>query len=196
MRNLDAPLDALPLTHSPGLTVWLTGLSGAGKSTLARALMRQLGAIGQACCVIDGDELRGGLSRDLGFSLDDRMENVRRAAEMARLLNDQGLHALVALISPMTAHREQARAIVGAERYIEVYVRTRPEVCESRDPKGLYKQARQSTLSHFTGITSPYEAPTAAALEIDTSVSSVEASCDLVQACMRQRSPAPGGVAR
>ena len=91
-------------------------------------------------------------------------DNVRRAAEMARLLNDQGIHALVALISPMATHREQARLIVGAERYIEVYVRTRPEVCESRDPKGLYKQARQSTLSHFTGITSPYEAPTAAAL--------------------------------
>ena len=124
------------------------------------------------------------------------MGNLTPSAEMARLLNDQGIHALVALISPMATHREQARLIVGAERYIEVYVRTRPEVCESRDPKGLYKQARQSTLSHFTGITSPYEAPTAAALEIDTSQTSVEASCDLVQACIGRRWPSPSQAAR
>ncbi len=142
-----------------GLTVWLTGLSGSGKSTIARELERALHSEGRHAFVLDGDTLRTGLTRDLGFSREDRAENVRRTAEAARLLTDAGLVAIVSLISPFRAEREAARTIVGAERFVEVYVDTPLEVCEARDVKGLYARARSGEIPEFTGVSSPYEAP-------------------------------------
>lgn len=152
----------------PGAVLWLTGLSGAGKSTIAQAAQAALQAQGRAAVVLDGDDLRRGLSRDLGFSDADRVENMRRAAEVARLMADAGLVVLVALISPFREDRERARERVGAARFYEVHVATALSVAEARDPKGLYKRARLGLLPAFTGIGSPYEAPLAPALRIDT----------------------------
>ncbi len=160
------------------LTVWLTGLPGAGKSTLARALERRLHAFGRACLVLDGDNLRHGLNRDLGFSPEERRENIRRTAEAARLLNDAGVVSITALISPYREDRERARAIVGAERFVEVHVRATAEACESRDPKGHWRRARAGELPMFTGVDAPYEAPEAAALVLDTEALDVERCLD------------------
>jgi adenylylsulfate kinase len=149
-------------------TLWLTGLSGAGKSTIAYGLEQRLRADGRPCVVLDGDNLRHRLTRDLGFTDDDRRENVRRVAEVARLMNDVGLIAITALVSPFREDRESARQIIGDERFCEVYVSTPLEVCESRDPKGLYRKARQGDIRHFTGISSPYEPPLAPTVVVDT----------------------------
>ena len=138
------------------VTVWLTGLSGSGKSTIARELERTLHTQGRHAFVLDGDTLRTGLNQDLGFSREDRAENVRRTAEVARVLNDAGLIAVVALISPFRGERQRARQIVGAERFVEVYVDTPLDVCEARDVKGLYAKARAGEIPEFTGISSPY----------------------------------------
>jgi adenylyl-sulfate kinase len=140
-----------------GNTVWFTGLSGSGKTTLATRLQGEMQARGVNACVVDGDALRSGLNQGLGFSMEDRMEAVRRAAEVAKILNGTGVHALISMISPLRAMRTMAREIIGADRYIEVHVSTSLEICERRDPKGLYRQARAGTLSDFTGIHSPYE---------------------------------------
>ena len=149
------------------LTYWLTGLSGAGKSTLA--LAQHLRALGQAVCVLDGDALRAGLCRDLGFSAADRAENMRRTAELAKLLNDQGITVVAALISPTSAGRAAARQTIGSAQFIEIYVNTPLDVCQQRDTKGLYARARQDNSFALTGIAAPYEAPTCADLCIDTS---------------------------
>jgi bifunctional enzyme CysN/CysC len=151
------------------VTVWLTGLSGSGKSTIARELERTLHAQGRHAFVLDGDTLRTGLNQDLGFSREDRAENVRRTAELARVLNDAGLVAIVALISPYRDERERARQIVGAKRFVEVYVDTPLEICEARDVKGLYARARAGEIPEFTGISSPYEAPADPALRLPAS---------------------------
>ena len=156
-------------------TIWLTGLSGAGKSTLARALEQALLSRGHHCAVLDGDELRRSLCSDLGFSAADRRENIRRVAEVAHLLNRAGVLALVALISPMATDRAQARQIIGEDAMIEVHVATPLAVCESRDPKGLYKRARAGEIANFTGIGAPYEAPQAPELSLDTSALSLAA---------------------
>lgn len=142
-----------------GKVFWLTGLSGAGKTTIAQATRAQLAARGQPCAVLDGDELRRGLTSDLGFSAADRAESVRRAAEVARLMADAGLVVIVALISPYRADRDRARRLFEPGRFIEVHVDTPLAVAEARDPKGLYKRARQGLLSGFTGIDAPYETP-------------------------------------
>jgi adenylyl-sulfate kinase len=157
-------------------TIWLTGLSGSGKSTIAHALEKELLEQGRCCYVLDGDNLRHHLNRDLGFSASDRRENIRRSAEVARLMNDAGLIVITALISPYRADREMAREIVDPERFIEVYVSTPTKICEERDPKGLYKKARKGEIPEFTGISSPYEAPHSAALEINTELISVKAA--------------------
>jgi len=157
-------------------TWWLTGLPAAGKTTLARALATRLRADGKAVCVIDGDELRHGLSRDLGFSVQDREENMRRAAELAALLNAQGLHAVVALVSPTRSGRTQAAAIVGLGRFLEVHVSTSLEVCRARDPKGLYARASKDPAVGLTGLQAPYEAPQAPYLSLDTASLSVDAA--------------------
>ncbi|MBK7003035.1 MAG: adenylyl-sulfate kinase [Rhodoferax sp.] len=151
------------------LTYWLTGLSGAGKTTLAIALAQHLRALGQSVCVLDGDELRAGLCRDLGFSVVDREENMRRTAEMAKLLNGQGITVIAALISPTTAGRAAARQIIGSAQFIEIYVNTPLAVCQQRDTKGLYAKASRDSNFALTGIKAPYEAPTDADLCIDTS---------------------------
>jgi len=153
----------------PPATLWLTGLSGAGKSTLAAALAEQLAARGVAHFCLDGDVVRAGLCRDLGFSAADRRENIRRVAEVARLLNLAGLVVICSLISPLQADREQARAIIGPEHFLEVHLSTPLAVCEQRDPKGLYRRARSQQLADFTGISAPYECPPAPALTIDSS---------------------------
>ncbi len=150
-------------------TVWFTGLSGSGKTTLVRALQARLEGLGVRTAVLDGDALRGGLCADLGFDDAARAENVRRAAEVARLMNDAGLVVLCALISPREAQRERARAIVGVERFREVHVSTPLAVCEARDPKGLYARARRGEIRRFTGLDDPYEAPTTPWLALDTS---------------------------
>jgi bifunctional enzyme CysN/CysC len=146
---------------SLGATVWLTGLSGSGKSTVAMACERLLLEERQAAYVLDGDNLRHGLNGDLGFSAEDRSENVRRVGEVARLFADAGVVALVPLISPYRADRDRAREAhaVASLPFLEVYVDTPIELCEQRDPKGLYKKARAGELPGFTGIDDPYEAP-------------------------------------
>ncbi len=140
-------------------TVWLTGLSGAGKTTIARELEAHLRSDGVATCVLDGDEVRRGLTSDLGYSPADRWENIRRIAEAARLMNDAGLVVVTALISPYRQDRARAREIVGRERFLEVFVDTPLEVCERRDVKGHYARARRGELPQFTGISAPYETP-------------------------------------
>jgi adenylyl-sulfate kinase len=155
-------------------TVWLTGLSGAGKSTIACALERRLLDGGHAAYVLDGDNVRHGLNRDLGFSPGDRTENIRRIAEVARLLNDAGLIVISAFISPYREDREMARSIVGLADFLEVHVNTPIEVCEERDPKGMYKLARAGELPAFTGVSAPYEPPPVPECSIDTAVNSVD----------------------
>lgn len=157
------------------VTVWLTGLSAAGKSTLAVELERRLIDARRPCYLLDGDNIRAGISRDLGFGPADRHENIRRIAEVARLMNDAGLIAVTAFISPYRADRAMAREVVGAGRFIEVHVDAPLEVCEQRDPKGLYRKARRGEIADFTGVSAPYEAPEAADLVIDTARQPVEA---------------------
>ena len=156
------------------MTVWLTGLSGAGKSTLAQALAQRLRLRGWPVCVLDGDELRAGLCQDLGFSPADREENLRRAAETARLLNRQGMHAIVALISPTHSGRALAQRIVTPACFAEVHVSTPLEVCQARDPKGLYARAAQDPTLALTGVQAPYEVPQHPALRIDTQITPLD----------------------
>lgn len=158
----------------PPCTLWFTGLPGAGKTTLAMRLEAVLVRSGRPAFALDGDNLRHGLSSDLGFSDADRTENVRRAAELCRLFNEAGVIALCALVSPLASQRELARRIVGADRFVEVHVATPLAVCESRDPKGLYRRAREGGLKGLTGLDAPYEPPIAPDLRLDTSAVSVE----------------------
>lgn len=156
-----------PLVHRPAI-VWCTGLSGAGKSTLASAVKAQLEVLGCRAAILDGDALRGGLNRDLGFSAADRNESVRRAAETARILAGAGLIVIVALISPYRQARAAARDIAGTIPFLEVFVDTPPRVCEQRDVKGLYSRARAGHIANFTNISDPYEAPEFPDLTIKT----------------------------
>lgn len=173
--KVSAALRAKLLRQQPA-TVWLTGLSGAGKSTIAFELERRLMAAGHLAFVLDGDNIRHGLSRDLGFSPEDRSENIRRIAEVAKLVNDAGLIVITSFISPYRNDRAMAREIVGSDRFIETHLSTDIEECERRDPKGLYKKVRAGKIPEFTGITAPYEAPEQPELAIDTARSSVEES--------------------
>ncbi len=150
------------------MTFWLTGLSGAGKSTLAAELGRVLAELHVAHHLLDADVLREGLCGDLGHSDADRYENVRRIAETAKLFNQAGLHAIVASISPYRAHRQLARTIVSAECFVEIFIATSLETCIRRDPKGHYARAISGALQSFTGISAPYEVPTAPAITIKT----------------------------
>ena len=175
------------------VTVWLTGLSGAGKSTLAAELERRLVDAARPCYVLDGDNLRAGINRDLGFGPEDRRENIRRIAEIARLMNDAGLVAITAFISPYRADRQMARQIVGADRFIEVHVDAPLEVCERRDPKGLYRKARRGELPDFTGVTAPYEAPESPELALATGRRPLEECVRELFALVSARiRPAPG----
>lgn len=147
------------LNGHAGKVIWFTGLSGSGKSTLANALEKELHAQGKRTYILDGDNIRQGLNKDLGFTEADRVENIRRVAEVAKLMLDAGLIVMTAFISPFRAEREMARELIGEENFIEVFVDTPLEECEKRDPKGLYKKARRGELPNMTGINSPYEAP-------------------------------------
>lgn len=156
-----------------GAVVWITGLSGAGKTTLALATERALFDRGCGVFVLDGDKLRDGLCADLGFSLTERSENIRRIGEVARLMQEAGQIVLVSAISPLRADRARARALVPAPYFIEVHCRCPLAVCEARDPKGLYRRARAGELAQFTGISSPYEEPDAPELVLDSATASV-----------------------
>jgi bifunctional enzyme CysN/CysC len=148
--------------------IWLTGLSGAGKSTLANHLAMALHALGRAAYVMDGDNLRHGLCRDLGFTDADRAENIRRVAEVARLMADAGLIVITAFISPFRSERALARSLLAPGEFVEVHVDLPLSVAEARDAKGLYARARRGEIPHFTGIDSPYEAPEAPELRVDS----------------------------
>lgn len=161
------------MLHQKAATIWLTGLSGSGKSTLANALERQLAAKGRHTMLLDGDNVRFGLNRDLGFSREDRVENIRRIAEAAKLMNDAGLIVLTSFISPFRKDRQIAREIIG-DAFIEVYVSTPLEECERRDVKGLYQAARKGEIAEFTGITSAYEEPRHPEITIDTSKAGIQ----------------------
>jgi len=151
--------DRSALLGQHGCVVWLTGLSGSGKSTIARSLESRLVGQGHPAYVLDGDNVRHGLNSDLGFSPADREENIRRISELAGLFADAGIITIAAFISPYRTGRARARRIVGPERFIETYVDVSLDECESRDPKGLYKQARAGEITDFTGIDAPYEPP-------------------------------------
>jgi len=168
-------------------TIWLTGLSGAGKSTLAFALEKRLLELGQASYVLDGDNVRHGLNRDLGFSPADRTENIRRIAEVARLMNDAGLIVITAFISPYREDREIARKVIGAENFLEVHVSTPLMVCEERDPKGFYKKARAGEMPGFTGISAPYEPPLDPILALDTAATGTAACVEAALAILAPR---------
>ncbi|MDW8845696.1 adenylyl-sulfate kinase [Erwinia sp. MMLR14_017] len=150
-----------------GAVLWFTGLSGSGKSTVAGALEQALHQLGASTYLLDGDNVRHGLCRDLGFSDEDRKENIRRVGEVAKLMVDAGLVVLTAFISPHRAERQMVRDMLGEGRFIEVFVDTPLAICEARDPKGLYKKARAGELRNFTGIDAVYEAPEQAELHLD-----------------------------
>ncbi|MBK6961727.1 MAG: adenylyl-sulfate kinase [Gammaproteobacteria bacterium] len=167
--------------------IWFTGLSGAGKSTLANALERALFERGHHCYLLDGDNVRHGLNRDLGFSDADRVENIRRIAEVAKLLVDAGLIAMTAFISPFRADRQLARDLLPADEFIEVHVATSLAVCEQRDPKGLYRKARAGQIPNFTGIDSAYEAPVSPELVVDTGAEDLDGCVQNLLAYLEQR---------
>ncbi len=173
------------------LTVWLTGLPGSGKSTLAHALERRLIDAGRAAFVLDGDNLRHGLTRDLGFTPEGRRENVRRVAEAARLMNDAGLIVIAALISPYREDRLLAGGIIGPESFFEVHVSASAEACELRDPKGLYARARRGEIAEFTGVNAPYETPEAPALRLESGTASVDECVDQLFAAVVLRTLPP-----
>lgn len=159
-----------------GLVVWFTGLSGAGKSTLAQALAAELSAAGHLAYILDGDTLRRGLCSDIGFSREDRAENIRRAGEVAALFADAGFVCIASFLSPYLEDRARARQMVPAGHFIEVFINAPIELCERRDPKGLYRKARAELIPFFTGISDPYEAPESPEIEVRTGELTVEQS--------------------
>ena len=167
--------------------IWFTGLSGSGKSTIANALEGRLHRNGHHTYLLDGDNVRHGLNKDLGFSADDRVENIRRIGEVAKLFVDAGTIVMTAFISPYRADRDMVRELVEDGEFIEVFVDTPLEVCEERDPKGLYAKARAGAIKDFTGIDAPYEAPERAEVRLDTSGCSVEEGADQVLEALRRR---------
>ncbi len=160
-------------------TLWFTGLSGSGKSALANALEKRLLALGKHTMLLDGDNVRMGLCRNLGFTQQDRIENIRRVAEVSKLMNDAGLIVLTAFISPYRQDRENAREIIG-DGFVEIYVSTPLEVCEQRDVKGLYAKARRGEIPNFTGISSAYEPPVKPDIQVDTSACTLEEAVDQI----------------
>ena len=178
-RFLERP-EKEQLLGQHGLVVWFTGLSASGKSTLAISLERELYTEKMLTQVLDGDKIRSGLNRNLGFSEEDRIENIRRIAEVGKLFSDCGIIAISAFISPTHSIRAMARDIIGKENFYEIYLSTPLRVCEERDPKGLYKKARAGIIRDFTGISAPYEAPADADLVLDTSRYSVEEATKMI----------------
>ena len=181
-------LRAQHMNQAP-LTLWFTGLSGSGKSTIANALERRLYQEGFFTMLLDGDNVRMGLNRNLGFEPEDRIENIRRIAEVAKMMNDAGLIVLTAFISPYASDRRNARRIIGNENFIEIYVNTPLDVCEKRDVKGLYRKARENQIPNFTGISSPYEVPEQPELVVSTATHSIDECVDAILAYLKQRQP-------
>ena len=168
------------LLKQNGVVLWYTGLSGSGKSTIANEVAFKLHSMGRLSYVLDGDNIRHGLNKDLGFSPEDRKENIRRISEVANLFADAGLITMTAFISPYRVDRNFCRELVGEGRFIEIYTKASLDTCEKRDPKGMYKKARAGIIKDFTGINAPYEAPINPELVIDTDKKNVEESADLV----------------
>jgi len=168
------------IKHQKAKCLWLTGLSGSGKSTLANQLERTLHQMGKHTYLLDGDNIRQHLNKDLGFTESDREENIRRISEVAKLMVDAGLIVIVAFISPYQRDRQSARALFNEGDFIEIYMDTPLEVCESRDEKGLYAKARAGQLANFTGISAPYEKPINPEITIDSSKESLEASVEKI----------------
>jgi adenylylsulfate kinase len=156
------------LLQQKGVVLWFTGLSGSGKSTLAGAVEERLFERGHLCLVLDGDNIRHGLNKNLGFSPEDREENIRRIGEVAKLCTDAGIVAMTAFISPYRADRDKARSLLESGRFIEIYVEVPLDIAEERDPKGLYKKARAGEIKEFTGISAPYEEPLSPEIKINT----------------------------
>ena len=168
--------DKEALLKQRSVMVWFTGLSGSGKSTIAIALERELHKRGLLCRILDGDNIRSGINNNLGFSPEDRVENIRRIAEVSKLFVDSGVITIAAFISPNNDLRDMAASIIGRDDFLEIYVSTPIEECERRDVKGLYAKARRGEIKEFTGISAPFEAPAHPALTLDTSVLSLEES--------------------
>ena len=168
--------DKEALLKQRSVMVWFTGLSGSGKSTIAIALERELHKRGLLCRILDGDNIRSGINNNLGFSAEDRVENIRRIAEVSKLFIDTGVITIAAFISPNNELREMASTIIGKDNFLEIYVNTPIEECERRDVKGLYAKARKGEIKDFTGVSAPFEAPEHPALSLDTSVLSLEES--------------------
>jgi adenylylsulfate kinase len=175
------------LLRQKGAVLWFTGLSGSGKSTLARAVEERLFERGHICMVLDGDNIRHGLNRNLGFSPQDREENIRRIGEVAKLFADAGIIAMTAFISPYRRDRDMARELLEEGRFIEIFVNISLEEAERRDPKGLYKKARAGEIPEFTGISAPYEEPNAAELVVDTGHLDLENSVEQVIRYLEER---------
>ena len=172
--------DKEELLGQRGVMIWFTGLSGSGKSTIAIAVERELHQSGLLCRILDGDNIRSGINNNLGFSEADRVENIRRIAEVGKLFIDTGIITLAAFISPNNALRKMAAEIIGPRDFREVYVSTPLAVCEQRDVKGLYARARRGEIKDFTGVSAPFEVPEHPALTLDTSVLSLEKSVEQV----------------
>ena len=174
------------------VTVWFTGLPGSGKSTLARSVEARLASQGVLAYVLDGDNLRLGLNSDLGFSPEDRTENIRRAGEVSALLQDAGVVVLAAFISPYRRDRDRVRSLHPEGAFVEVFVDAPLEVCEQRDPKGLYARARSGAIQDLTGVTAPYEAPVAAEMRIETASTDITSAAALVTGEVLRRIRPPG----
>lgn len=173
------------LLKQKGVVVWFTGLPSSGKSTIAHGLEEKLFNEGKISFVLDGDNIRHGLNKNLGFSPEDRKENIRRIGEVAKLFADTGIIVMTAFISPYKADRDNVRALLGAGEFIEVFVKVSVEVAEARDPKGLYKKAKSGEIKDFTGISAPYEVPSKPELIIDTDKLNLEESVEKVLSYLR-----------
>ena len=178
--------DRVRVSGQRGVVLWFTGLSGSGKSTVANAVESRLNALGRMTYLLDGDNIRNGLCADLGFSKEDREENIRRVAHVAKLFLDANLITLVSFISPFRQERRSARDLIGSD-FIEVFVDASLDVCEQRDPKGLYKKARQGLITDFTGISSPYETPEHPEITLKTGEASLDSCVERVLAHLRNK---------
>ena len=183
--------DREKLLNQKGCVIWFTGLSGSGKSTLALEVESKLHQRGHLTYVLDGDNVRHGLNKNLGFSPEDREENIRRIGEVAKLFNDAGVIAMTAFISPYRADRDNARELLDEGRFVEVFVDCPLEVCEARDTKGLYQKARTGEIKEFTGISAPYEAPSQAELTVNTDSLTLNECTDRVIALLESKGLIP-----
>lgn len=174
------PEDRALIKKQRAICLWLTGLSGAGKSTIANRLDKTLYCLGFHSYVLDGDDIRAGLNRDLGFSNEDRTENIRRASEVARLMQQSGLIVIASFISPLRSERDKARSLFAKGEFYEIFISTPLTICVERDSKGLYKRARQGLIGNLTGINSPYEAPQNPEITIDTAVIPLDKGIELI----------------